>query len=468
MPGVRSAGVVAVVAVAIALAGLAGRVTKGYAADQSTAVAPVASAFATGILQTVVGGIRDEAIAAGFSSLLGFIGLDAEQGATAAQVSAIDERVKRVEVALQQVTARVNETKRNVDAARVGIDNIKDTSLRTAYSHAAQEAFNIVHRIDTALRKIEAANAAPLDKSGDRTRDDAESFISEHIDGAAESLQVVVFGDPRGNVGGTPLIRSAFSVATGNHFLSHAESVHLRYLVVLYATYESLAAAITAEYRRSRPGYREADVKTYLNHWITTIQEQENGRREAVPDLTVVDARTLRMWSLAPGRTRSPVARDAISGPGSYSDWSIPSSAAYESLVSGYTTTPKEFLQAAGFDVSQGNVVMSNETRGYTACQPGFATLDLGVKPPAAGTAYGVDLGGCNPGTHGGSTTYTVCVRRARSGRGGGSTERCTQRTDQQQVTYNARKFGTGDNLFFAVRAVPVGSFLPSNYRGTP
>jgi hypothetical protein len=43
-------------------------------------------------------------------------------------------------------------------------------------------------------------------------------------------------------------------VATGNHFLNHTESVHLRYLTVLYTQYESLAAAITAEYPRSRPG----------------------------------------------------------------------------------------------------------------------------------------------------------------------------------------------------------------------
>ena len=151
MHGVRTASVVGVIAVAVALAGLAGSVTKGRAAGQTATVAPVLTGFATGVLQTVAGGIRDEAIAAGFESLLGFIGLGEEQGATSAQVSAIDERVMRVEEALHQATATINETKRNVDAARVDIDKIKDTTLRSAYSQAAQEAFDIVHSIDNAL-----------------------------------------------------------------------------------------------------------------------------------------------------------------------------------------------------------------------------------------------------------------------------------------------------------------------------
>jgi hypothetical protein len=465
MYGARIAGVAVVAVTIIALASLAGRVTEGHAASQQTAVAPVLTGFATGMLDAVVGGIRDEAIAAGFESMLSFIGLDSEPTATAAQVDAIDARVQRVEAALAQATATVNETKRNVDAARVDLDSIKDTGLKTAYSQAAQAAFDVVHPIDTALRKIEAANAAPMGSSGARTRNDAENYISEHIDGAAERLQVVVFGDPRGNVGGTPLMETAFSVATGNHFLNHTESVHLRYLTVFYTEYEALAAAITAEYRRSRPGYRESDVKTYLNNWIATIKAQENGRRDAVPAGSVVDARTLKMWSTAPGRTRSPLSK--ATGPGSYSDWGVPSTGTYQSLVSGYTTTPKDFLHNHGFDVTQGHVVISNEKRGYTVCQPGFATLDLGVNPPVVGTSYGADPGGCKPGTHNGATTYQRCVKKARGGKGGVTTV-CTTQTDQQQVTYNARKFNTGTDLFFAVRGVAVGSFLPPNYKGTP
>ena len=464
MHGVRTASVVGVIAVAVALAGLAGSVTKGRAAGQTATVAPVLTGFATGVLQTVAGGIRDEAIAAGFESLLGFIGLGEEQGATSAQVSAIDERVMRVEEALHQATATINETKRNVDAARVDIDKIKDTTLRSAYSQAAQEAFDIVHSIDNALRKTEAANAAPIGHSGNPTRTDAENYISEHIDGAAEKLRVVVFGDPNGNFGGTPLMDAAFSVATGNDLLNHAESVHLRYLVTLYTTYESLAAAVTAEYRRSRPGY--GDQKTYLNNWIATIKSQEDGRREAVPAGAVVDARSLKMWATTPARTRNPLSPGRIAGPGSYTDWAIPSVSRYESLYAGYATTPKNFLHNHGFDVTQGHVVVTNQKRGnYTACQPTIATLDLSGNPPPIGTAYGADTGACKPGTHGGATTFTRCVKKPTAR--GGMRDVCSTQTDEQQVAYNNRKFGTSDLLFFPVRPVAAGSFLPPSYTGS-
>jgi hypothetical protein len=65
------------------------------------------------------------------------------------------------------------------------------------------------------------------------------------------------------------------------------------------------------------------------------------------------------------------------------------------------------------------------------------------------------------------ATTYQRCVKKARGGKGGYRTV-CTDYTDQQQVAYNARKFNTGIDLFFAVRGMPLGAFLPSNYKGTP
>jgi hypothetical protein len=43
----------------------------------------------------------------------------------------------------------------------------------------------------------------------------------------------------------------------------------------------------------------------------------------------------------------------------------------------------------------------------------------------------------------------------------------CSTQTDEQQVAYNNRKFGTSDLLFFPVRPVAAGSFLPPSYTGS-
>jgi hypothetical protein len=74
MYGARISGVAVVAVTIIALASLAGRITDSHAASQQTTVAPVLAGFATGMLDAVVGGIRDEAIAAGSESMLSFIG----------------------------------------------------------------------------------------------------------------------------------------------------------------------------------------------------------------------------------------------------------------------------------------------------------------------------------------------------------------------------------------------------------
>ena len=466
MRAFRSAGVAALVAFAVAIACLAGTATKSRASTQSIKAAPLVTAFATTMLQTVIGGVKDEAISAGFGSLLDFIGLNGEAGATSEQVKQIDARVARVEDALAQTTKTVNQIKTDVNAARIDITTIKDTTLRNSYDQAANQALNIVTDIDTALRKIKAANAADPGKAGNATRRDAETYISNYIDGDAEKLQTVVFGDPNGNFGGTPLIDAAFSVATGNDMLTHTEATHIRYLADLYSTYESLAAAITAEYRKARSGYDKADVDAYLNDWIDTISGQLNARRSVPPAGAVIDARTLLMWTLAPARTNNPASPGRITGAGSYDNWGVPGPKTWTDLIVGYASTPKEFLRLRGFDVSAGDVVISNEKRGWTNCQPGFTTYNLATAPPTVGTAYAADPGGCNPGTHGGQTTFQVCKNRAKAGRGGGSIRVCQTHTDQQQVNYNNRKFG-GNHLFFPVRRVPVGSFLPPSYLGS-
>jgi hypothetical protein len=469
MQAIRRGGVVAAVAATIALACLAGDATKSHASTQAATAAPVlANAFATAMLQTVIGGVKDEAISAGFGSLLDFIGLNGDAAATEEQVNQLDARVQRVEEALAQTNKTVNQIKTDVSAARIDINTIKDATLRNSYDQAANAALDIVSEIDTALRKVKAANAADTGRSGNSTRRDAENYISNNIDGAAEKLQTVVFGDPNGNFGGTPLIDAAFAVATGNDMLTHTEATHIRYLVDLYSTYESLAAAITAEYRKARSGYDKADVKSYLSDWIDTIKAQMNGRRDVPPTGTVVDSRTLLMWTLAPHTVGNPGIGPVLKLAGSYGDWGVPGPKTWTDLITGYASTPKEFLRVRGFDVSKGNVVVSNQPRNYTVCRPGYTTYDLSVAPPTLGTAYAGDGGKCRPGTHGGATTYQVCVNKAKAGRGGGSIRVCQTRTDQQQVDFNNRILNTSHQYyFFGVRRVPVGSFLPSSYPGS-
>ena len=164
---------------------------------------------------TIIGGAKDEAVSAGFASMLAFVGLGEEESASKEQVEKLDERVQRVEAAIEKVDAAVNETKRNVDAARVDVAAIKDITLRNAYSAPADAAATQIRQIDHALVEIGAANRAPAGERGNKRRADVETYLANTIALAPETLRDVVFGNARG-AGGTPLIQAAFDVAAGN------------------------------------------------------------------------------------------------------------------------------------------------------------------------------------------------------------------------------------------------------------
>jgi hypothetical protein len=251
------------------------------AAVATRSLNPVAAAIAKGLVTELAKGAAGEAggQALGFALSAMGIGPDAATAAALAQI--------------QQTLARIGD---QVTALQAQTAAIYELVARSDYNNAARAAVPILRSIDHAEGLLRAASRQTAASNAQKKiSKEAFDYIGAHLLDKFDTLAGYVSGS--GPAAPDSIISSAFQAKTADNFLTHEDSVAIRYLVDYYALYEAQLAHLIAEYRNAETDYPRSEVKLFVDHAVRSVDALLNARRDQVSIGTVFDARTGLQWS---------------------------------------------------------------------------------------------------------------------------------------------------------------------------
>jgi hypothetical protein len=268
--------------VAVVLAALlAGIPAADVQAKPAMAQADPGSSVALLILKEIGIGAAQGVGTQGLAQALSLMGIGGDPG-TAAQLASIQQSLERVNT---QLTSLRNET-----AA------ISQAVTESNYNNAARDALPILNAVDHAEAKLKSAAAQPTGSTDQKTlAAEARAYIGANL--LDKGTQLATYFSGSGPFVPDSILSAAWKVRTQDNFLSPSDSVQLRYLVDYYTSYEAALTQLVSGYYRSSPGYPLSEIQRIVDQTDSTIANQLNQRRDAVPDGTVVDVRTGLMWS---------------------------------------------------------------------------------------------------------------------------------------------------------------------------
>lgn len=345
---------------AVVIAGLSAVGAQATSATTQTAQADPASAVALAILKEIGVGAAQGGGNKGLAHALSLMGIGGDPGTTA-QLAEIQRLLERVDT---QLTSLRNET-----AA------ISKAVNESNYNNAAREALPILNAVDHAEAKLKSAATHPAGSPGQKLlAEEARSYIGAHLLDKGRLLATLVSGS--GPFAPDSIFASAWKVRTQDNFLTHTDSVQLRYLVDYYTAYEAALTQLVAGYYGSSPGYPGSEIQRLVDETTSTVTSQLNHRREAVEGDAVVDVRTRLMWYTRSVPVTTDPAADTVGGlvaapgdggpfssslprlpdltlkaqPSASGGWKFPTRDQLEGLIRGWNGQPSDWLMRnAGF-----------------------------------------------------------------------------------------------------------------------
>lgn len=307
------------------------------------ALAAAGNPIAEALLKEAGKGILSKGAGAGVSFALTAMGIggDAETAAALAEIKAQLVRVN------EQLTTLRTESKAILDAVS-----------EASFSAAAREALPIIDNIELAEKKLAQAASQPAGtKQQQKAAEDAAQFIKANVVDKASLLSKLAFGS--GVIAPTSIYAAAIKVRTNDSFLSHQDSVELRYLVDTYTAYEAAAIQLEVTYRMSEDGYPRQLLADLVDEWTAKVTKELALRRDAVPEHTVIDARTgLMWWTKFYGVTTHPKLIETdffaslffvgVKAQSGLEGWRMPSKDEMVGLIKGWNSSPAEWLSSNG------------------------------------------------------------------------------------------------------------------------
>lgn len=349
MSGRRAAWPMVLVAMVVGLS-FGASTASARNTSTKTAQAAAGNALAETLLKEAGKGILSKGAGAGLSFALTAMGIGGEAD-TAAALAEIKAQLVRVN---EQLT-----TLREEAAA------IRNDVLTSDYNNAAREAAPIINNINHAEGLLlDAAKEPSASATQQALAKRASTYIENNLLDKASLLNTLAFGSGPANP--TSIYGAAVKVRTADNFLTHDDSVQLRYLVDFYAGYIAAATQLTITYELTQPNYSTSRLTSILNDATSKVERALASRRDAVPQNTVIDARSnLMYWTKFYGVTTHPKLIETdffaslfftgVKGQSGMDGWRMPTKDEMVGLIKGWNGSPGQWLMTnGGFATTEG------------------------------------------------------------------------------------------------------------------
>ncbi|HEX5449131.1 MAG TPA: hypothetical protein VFW85_03655 [Gaiellaceae bacterium] len=320
-----------------------GASTASASSGSTKAVAAAAgNPLAEALLKEAGKGILSKGAGAGVSFALTAMGIGGEAD-TAAALAEIKAQLVRVN---EQLTTLRNET-----------EVIRNAVLSSDFSNAVRSAAPLINHVDTAEQLIVDAANAPTAEQRKSAAQEASDYIKSNLLNKSSLIATLAFGS--GPLAATSIYGAAVKVRTADDFLTHQESVQLRFLVDVYTAYEAAATQLEVTYYKSK-GYADSTLAEKLNAATSRVTAELAMRRDPVPNGTAIDARSgLMWWTKSYAITKNPRTVEggflsgsllfvsASQGTG-LSGWRLPTKDEMVALIKGWNGSPADWLSKNG------------------------------------------------------------------------------------------------------------------------
>ena len=369
---------------------LAGSVRPAVAApaatrtEQGAFAATLAQKFAEKLVTSFAEKLGSEAA----TQVLTSLGIGGE-AATAAQLQEIIAQ-------LQRIGEQTTELQNSVNAINLAVANV-------AYQSVAQRAQDWRNKIDGIEKQLSDAAESPTPAGRKNLGQKAFDAIAALNQEFPAFVELIAGG---GSLSADPLIQAAFVRETADRFLTHDDSVRIRFFVDAYAFYAAKLGQLILNYRVASGDYSRASLETFARSVLAGVDKIEGLRRDAVPENTVVDARTGLEWATSHYGVSGNPSGDLsvlttitlLQGKTGEAGWFVPSDSQLQGLVKGWAGSPSEWLGRNGgfapLDINNSTIFWTRTVAAQTFAGPWYFGINMKngdevARPPGHNGGYG-------------------------------------------------------------------------------
>lgn len=268
--------------------------------------------------------VNDDPRASAASGALAALGVDGPEG-TEAQLQAVNTELRRLAAVTELFHSAVNAV--DIGGAGPGSQVV------------AERAYTWRNRINALEADIRDAAGAPTASARRQLARAASDRIAAVNQDFGVFVELVAGGYPSAD----SVSRAAFLRETADGFLTHEESVRIRYFFDAYALYAAKLGWLIVNYRVASGLYSPAQTRTFAESVVSGVARIDELRRTAVPENAVFDARTGLEWSSGRyGVTSNPpkdpqgfVTLRDVTARTNETGWALPTAEQLRGLVSG-------------------------------------------------------------------------------------------------------------------------------------